>query len=240
MKDWTIKDIEKLTFFDMLLMDGEWVDVKGHEVFLTDFGGYFGYSALVCADMRHLHYANEYELHYRHYGMTHEELKDRYIEKLSKKLFTEEEILTPSDSYSERQAKGTYLVNTYSYRRECWHHIGPKPDWCDKGVTVCPGWFVTYHSEDIEFARRLQFLYRTFVEINDPLRDYEHAYDAFVYEMFNYEYAISWQGDWDVIRRFANVDGDYAEDMLPKTGWGEDIIRAYYDAARYVKSHTDC
>jgi hypothetical protein len=89
-----------------------------------------------------------------------------------------------------------------------------------------------YRKEDSDFARHIQDLYDAFSVANDPLRDYEHAYKAFLYEMYNHEYAISWQGDWEVIRCFANVDGYSADDMLPKTGWSDEIKRAYRDASR--------
>ena len=37
------------------------------------------------------------------------------------------------------------------------------------------------------------------------IADYEHAYDAFFYEMGNHEYHINWQGDWDAkVRRFSS------------------------------------
>lgn len=228
--DLTIDDIEGWNADFIASIGGEHIDVKGHDVYLVDLGGYWGYSALVCADGRHIKYADDYELHHR--NKTREELRDWYVESMNAKLFTEEEIVQPSDDYHERQAKVGYLVNYYSYRRECWHFIGERPSWYDDGVTCCPGCYIMYRREDEDFARHIQELYWSFKAANDPLRDYEHAYKAFLYEMYNHEYAISWQGDWEVIRCFSDVDGECADDMLPKTGWSDEVKRAYRDASR--------
>lgn len=67
MKDWTIYDIESLTESNILLgqKDGEPVDlldkldIKGHDIYIVDFGGAFGLSALVFKNGRHIHYAND-------------------------------------------------------------------------------------------------------------------------------------------------------------------------------------
>jgi hypothetical protein len=231
--DLSIYDIEGWSADFIANLDGEHINVKGHDVCLIDLGGRWGYSALVCADGKHIKYANEYELHYPHYkDRGRDALRKRYIELLNEKLFTEDEIVQPSDDYNERQAKVGYLVNYYSYRRDCWHFIGERPSWYGDHVTCCPGCYVMYRKEDSDFARHIQDLYDAFSVANDPLRDYEHAYKAFLYEMYNHEYAISWQGDWEVIRCFANVDGYSADDMLQKTGWSDEIKRAYRDASR--------
>ena len=74
---------------------------------------------------------------------------------------------------------------------------------------------------------------------NDPLRDYEHARNAFKYEMFNHEYAINWQGDWDVINCFCKVKYDGGAEgfhggELEQAPWSDEIKRAYRDAAHEV------
>ena len=61
--DYTIYDIENLTYDQAKKMAIEALDIKGHDCFLVDFGGYFGYSILVFKNKRHIHYANDYELH---------------------------------------------------------------------------------------------------------------------------------------------------------------------------------
>ena len=237
--DLTIKEIEGWTAgYIAMFADAEHIEVKGHDVYLVDLKGRWGYSALVCADGRHIYHANEYELHYPHYeDRGRAALRDRYIELLNAKLFTEEELEQPSDSYEERQAKAGYLVNYYSMRREyqtIWCYTKPA-DWYERereSAVYSRVAFAYYHEYDRWFVDHMQELYDEFEKANDPLRDYEHAYQAFLYEMYNHEYAISWQGDWDVIRCFANVDGEDADDMLPKTGWSDEVKRAYRDASR--------
>lgn len=46
-KEYTIRDIEALTETQAAAMAIESVTVKGHQVYFVDFGGCFGYSALV-------------------------------------------------------------------------------------------------------------------------------------------------------------------------------------------------
>lgn len=48
MKNYTIDMIQAMTETDAAAIALEKLDVKGHTVYLVDFGGYFGYSCLVC------------------------------------------------------------------------------------------------------------------------------------------------------------------------------------------------
>lgn len=49
-------------------------------------------------------------------------------------------------------------------------------------------------------------------ELRDAMKDPEFAYDAFLYEMKNHEYAINWSGDEDVLSCFG-MDTDDLEKM---------------------------
>lgn len=237
MKDWTIHEIEGLTQAQIeAFADAHREEIKGHSAFFVELGR-FGYSALVCADGRHLKHANEYQLHYPESRYPdRESLHRRFLEVLSGKLFTENELAETSKSYEEAQAKRSYLVNIYADRRQhqsIWCY-GKPAEWYEREKDtavfsrVAYGW---YHAHDRDFVERMAALWDALEKANDPLRDYESAKEAFKYEMRNHEYAINWQGDWDVIRCFANVDGEDAEDMLPKTGWSPEAMRAYRDAA---------
>ena len=93
----------------------ESVTVKGHQVYFVDFGSYFGYSALVFADGHHIKYADDYELH--HTGKSRDELREFYLDSLSKKLFTPEEVKTVSD-YQDKKAKEYYIRNYYGLHRD--------------------------------------------------------------------------------------------------------------------------
>ena len=66
------------------------------------------------------------------------------------------------------------------------------------------------------------------------LKDYDWAFQAFLYEMGNHEYHINWQADYDVVNCFANVDYDEGEECgyLPLTGWEPQTKQAYIDARR--------
>lgn len=233
-----IDEIEALDENSVKAMAIEAVGIKGHTVYLADLGEYFGYSALVFADGRHIYHANDYALH--HSGKTRKELRKWYVDTMNGKLFTEDELRTPSDDYSERKAKECYIRNYYPMRREYQTIFSSEKDvaeWYkrDKESAIYSGVaFAYFKPSDAVFAAHLGELYRAFVACNDPLRDYEHAKSAFKYEMHNHEYPINWQGDWDVISCFARVKykGDGTE--IDQTGWTDEIKRAYRDAAAEV------
>lgn len=114
----TITEIEKLTYKEVEKIAIEKLDIKGHECFIVDFGGYFGYSILVFKDKKHIYYANDYELHH-HYLVEQEgkeKLREFYIQTLNHKLYTNEELLEEVQSYEEYQAKDYFLRNYWIMR----------------------------------------------------------------------------------------------------------------------------
>ena len=236
----TISEIEALDETTVKAMAKETLEIKGHTVYFADMGRWFGYSALVFADGRHIYHANDYALH--HNGKTREELREWYVKTMNEKLFTEDELRTPCKDYSERQAKEHYIRNYYQMRRE--HQtIYCKPEeakeWYKRDrehAVYSDIAFAYFKPADAAFVAHLEGLYRAFVACNDPLRDYDRAKDAFMHEMFNHEYPINWQGDYDVISCFTSVRyrGDGTE--IDQTGWTDEIKRAYCDAAREVRA----
>ena len=66
-----------------------------------------------------------------------------------------------------------------------------------------------YRKEDAPIIRAY---YEREDEFPKLMEDEEFAIDAFEYEMANHEYAINWQGDWDVCNCFSNKDLKYGED----------------------------
>lgn len=236
----TISEIQSLDESAVKGMAKEAIEIKGHTVYLVDLGGYFGYSALVFSDGRHIYHANDYALHHR--KMDEKALREWYIKTMNETLFTEDELRTPSDKYSERDAKEHFLHNYYPMRREyqtIFCSLKDAKEWYkrDKESAIYSEIaFAYFKPEDGEFVNHLNELYQAFKACNNPLRDYEHAKDAFKYEMRNHEYAINWQGDYDVISCFARVSykGDGTE--IDQTGWSDEIKRAYYDARREVMS----
>ena len=115
MNEYTIRDIEALTEEQAAAMAIEAAEIKEHRVYFVDFGGYFGYSALVFADGHHIKHADDYELH--HAGKSRDELREFYINSLNKKLFTAGEMETVTD-YQDKQAKEYYIRNYYRMRRD--------------------------------------------------------------------------------------------------------------------------
>lgn len=70
------------------------------------------------------------------------------------------------------------------------------------------------------------------------IEDYEHAYDAFMYEMGNHEYHINYEGDWDVLSCFGlndNVceyeDGKDVDEYMDAMGLSP-VTKAAYHGAR--------
>lgn len=61
-----INDIELLTFDEAAEIALDYINIKDHDILFVDFGGYFGYSALVFKNEKHIYYANEYELHHKY------------------------------------------------------------------------------------------------------------------------------------------------------------------------------
>lgn len=114
--NYTITEIENgLTYQQVQALAEETMRIKEHEIFFVNLGDYFGFSALVWKDGKHIYFANLYELHYPS-AKNREELKQRFIEVLSNKLFTDVEMLEEVTSYGEYQRKQHYLRNYYIMR----------------------------------------------------------------------------------------------------------------------------
>lgn len=97
-----INDIESLTFNEAAEIALDYINIKDHDILFVDFGGYFGYSALVFKNEKQIYYANEYELHHKYLVKEQGKsaLKDHYCKELSKKLFTEEELHKQIEYYN--------------------------------------------------------------------------------------------------------------------------------------------
>ena len=236
----TISEIQSLDENSVKAMAKEAIEIKGHTVYLVDLGGFFGYSALVFSERRHIYHANDYALHHADRKNDAQALRELYIRAMNEKLFTEDELRTPSDDYSEREAKDHYLHNYHPMKRDyqtIFCSFDKAAEWYkrDKESAIFSNIaFAYFKPEDRQFVEHLTELYESFKACNNPLRDYEHAKDAFEHEMWNHEYSINWQGDYDVISCFAQVSykGDGTE--IDQTGWMDEIKRAYHDAANNV------
>lgn len=118
MKEMNITGIEKLTYEEAKNNALESMNIKDHDCFLIDFGGYFGYSILVFKNRRHIYHANDYELH--HHWLVKEKgrdaLREYYIKEMNEKLFTDVEMMEEPSSYDEYEKKSYFLRNYHIMR----------------------------------------------------------------------------------------------------------------------------
>ena len=251
MKDWNIKQIEALTENEAHAIALETMQIKTHTVYFVDFGGWFGYSALVFMDGRHIYYANDYLCHYNHMEWSQPELRAHYIEVLNGKLFTEDEITSPITTYGEYEHKSYFLHNYYGMRREYVSIFAVNPSEDERksfqertaSMTYDPVAFAYY--DDAAFVEH-------HIALNDALEsswqehrnDYEVLKSAFMHEMWNHEYAINWQGNWDVLNALYPCryhDPDWVvEAYFEELNFNDTQRRAYMDARQeYMKQAND-
>lgn len=239
MKEYTIRDIEVLTEEQAAAMAIEAAEIKEHQVYFVDFGGYFGYSALVFADGHHIKHADDYELH--HVGKSREELRELYFASFNGKLFTADEMSTVSD-YQDKQAKEYYIRNYYGMRRD---HIsmffcGPDSEReklrkKTEKMIFSPVFLAYYDKKDADFVKSGADLLATLEKAEPKNNDAEYWKGAFLREMFNHEYGINWQADFDVCSCFGNCSGvadiDDLNALFDACNFS-DVQRAAYMAAR--------
>ncbi len=118
MKNYNVDEIETLTIKEAEQMALETMEIKEHECIFVDFGGSFGYSVLVFKDGKHIHYADDFELHHEYIVKESgkEALKQWYIDALNNKLFTDAELLEEVATYDEYKRKDYFLRNYWIMR----------------------------------------------------------------------------------------------------------------------------
>lgn len=255
-KEYLIKDIEALTLEEVEAMDHTKIEINGHDIYMVDFEGYFGFSALVFRAGHHLYYANDYELHHKH--MTRPELKKWYLETMKNKLFSDEMIAAPIKDYHDGDNKDYYLYNYYPQMCidkvsafNIFHNDAERAAFEKKIKDMYYSKIGFFYTRDKIFIDRLNELYQIAQKSKKgSLDNYDYWLDAFKYEMFNHEYAISWEPDTSTLSAFGlpyevgyqyenndyNKGLDYLFDVLKFS----DIQRkAYRDARGYVLSHSD-
>lgn len=241
---WDIKEIEMLTETEARNMASEHMVIKGHDVFFVDFpDSCFGYSAVVFANGHHIYHANDYQLH--HSYMTLEELRKWYIETMNNKLFTEAEICEPISSYDEYKRKSSFLMNHYGLRQDyiSVYFIGSneerearKKQIESAGMIYCPVSLAYYDKSKLDFVSHLCELEEKLEERRAELDgNYDFLKSAYISEMWNHEYIINYQGNWDVLSCFGdlvyNADDDF-EDYFNQLNFDNIHRKAYRDARR--------
>lgn len=226
--NYTITDIEQLTEQQAATFALEKMDIKEHQAYFICLGD-FGYSVCVFKDGHHIYYANDYELH--HHGKTHSELKQLYIDKLNRRLFTEAELAAPLKDYDEFRRKVDFLRNLYAMRIEnlsIFNYSSTEQEraYYEQKIKVmkfdAPGLCYT-NSE--EFNKHHADLWIALMDEEKKLKDnFEYYKSAFLYEMYNHEYGINWQADWDTLSAFGNIE------------WHEDDVEKYFDELKFTET----
>lgn len=233
-----IKEIESLSENDVQTMEHAKYLIKGYSVYLVDLGEYFGYSALVFYNNHQIKYANDYQLH--HPAKSVEELKDFYLKNLESHLFTEDEICEPLKDYNDYRNKRDFLINLYALQTDYISYYA----YCkteEERQSILKQIKNMYRNEvgkcwmsDKDFIDKHHSLWRTLSERNKTaMENYDYCKSAFLYEMFNHEYGINWQADWDVLNCFTRVeykDSDSTAKYLERTNFSDIQKKAYFDA----------
>ena len=219
----TIDEIRNLIEEEAKTMLIEEMEIKEHNIYFVDFDGYFGYSCLVFKNNHHIYFADDFELH--HKGKTKDELKAFYIKKMNNILFTEAEITAPITEYTEFDRKRYYLNNYYGMQVDYISIFGnPKehPNFEEevKGMIYNPVAFAYMY--DAEFVIHHSELYQKLQEQKEKAAtSYEYLKNAFLREMYNHEYGINWQADYDTLSAFYNIQ------------YHDDDLQAYFDELNF-------
>ncbi len=247
----TITEIEHATEDIIKAIAEHKVEYKGYTVYIVDLGGYFGYSKLVFKNGRHIYWTNDYELH--HSNKTHEELKELYLEGIKNDLFEPEDMNTVTD-YIDYERKYHYISNYFpqEYNHESIFVIkGSKEDERLEKILknntmyfskICFCYF--YEKEPVEKAEKMA---SDLLNAKNNANNFNYWVGAFKHEMFNHEYLINWQGNWDIFSCFGNVKykgdtlsgSDEIEDYIKQLGFTDmhrkafnQAYKAYYEIAK--------
>lgn len=90
-----------------------------------------------------------------------------------------------------------------------------------------------FFEQDAERDKELRRLMET---------DEEFCYGAFEYEMYNHEYPINWEGDYEVCSCFGSCkfsEAKYGDDYLRELGFSDKVIQIYDKARRHVQKSMD-
>ena len=241
-------EIRALSQADAASIAIETMDVKGYDVYFIDFGPLRGYSYLVFKndhqitdDFGHLH---NYIL--KEKGLAG--LRQWYIDTLNTKLFTEEEIAEPLKSYDDYQQKSYFLHNYYAKQHDymSMFFIGSDEEREERKERA--GEMIFNRVGFCYMDKSLKSFVDKHVALMDKLNaqkenvadNYDYQKSAFLYEMYNHEYAINLQADWDVLSVFGTVSYEDSQSDINKCfdalGFTKTQRIAYMDArAEYYK-----
>ena len=126
LKDLTWEQVENLTEEETKENAEEQIIIKGYNCYFINLPPYYNYSVLVYKNGHYI--TQDLELHHPTKEGNKEELKKLYIESLTQKLFTPEEIDTPIMTHQEEQLKEYFVRNYYQnqYDNLSLFYIGEK------------------------------------------------------------------------------------------------------------------
>ena len=169
-------------------------------------------------------------------------MKEWYIQGANNVLFTEKEISEPLKDYNEYIRKREFLHNHYGMQVDHLSIFGnPKehPNFEEeiKGMTYNPIAFAYMH--DAEFVKHHIELSNTLERVKeDTNNNYEYLKNAYLHEMYNHEYGINWQADYDTLSAFGNIEyhGEDLNAYFDELNFTDLQRQAYLDArAQYYK-----
>lgn len=238
-----LTEIENISELEAGAMSLEKTEIKGHNIYFADLGDIYGYSCLVFKNNHSIHYANDYELH--HTDKTRKELRDMYINKMNNILFTEMEIVSPLKDYSEYKRKINYLLNYYGMQVDyvsAFCSFLSKEQIAElhkkiKGMFYNPIAYAYMAEED--FVKHHIELFSKLEKAKDNMADnYAYLKGAFLYEMYNHEYDINWQADYDVLSEFGDVtyNGEDLNAYFKELKFTDLQKQAYCDAMKQYYS----
>lgn len=202
----TIDDIENLSEEEAAKIALESCIIKDHQIYFIDFHGSFGFSCLVYHSGKHIYYANDYELHHPSADGDKNMLKKMYIESLNNKLYTENEINEPIKSYSEYTAKDHFIRNYYGMRFSyCSIFRLPSDPERPKEYKYYSDYSFSYYNDIWPVEKIKQLASQLSARYNEFIKSFDGLKEAFLDEMYNHEYPINWQGDFDVLSCFYRV-----------------------------------
>ena len=164
-----------------------------------------------------------------------------YGDKINKILFTEEEIVEPIKDYNEYKNKEYFLHNYYGMQ------VDSVPIFCcnpteeqkreferkTKKMVYNPVAFA--YMSDADFVEHHVKLLLALEKAKDNMSsNYEYLKKAYLHEMYNHEYGINWQADYDTLSAFGNVSyhGDNLNAYFEELKFTDLQKQAYLDARK--------
>lgn len=175
----------------------------GFNLYIVDFGGYFGVSRLLFKNGRHLYHASDYQLH--HQSKSEAELIAYYMRTAKTKVFTDEELLEqPLKNYNDFLNKQSFALNiapqTHEYRT-AWHIRQGKDDNYYEIVEKEFPFFVRAVMAYVKDQKTAEYLNNLLLVLDEKYEVFinsdnlEQFQDAIAHELANHEACITGNPD---------------------------------------------